>query len=71
MIEYQDMRFGDSLEKKESQIKYARIMQDMYERTKAQVRHSGSGRTFQLTVGLHKRSALSFYIFNLVMDSWM
>lgn len=49
--------------------KYVRIIQDMYAGAMTQVRSSvGLSRQIQVGVGLHQGSALSPYIFNVVMD---
>ena len=49
--------------------KYVRLVKEMYERAETTVRCS-VGRTegFKVKVGLHQGSALSPYLFNLVMD---
>ena len=49
--------------------KYVRIVQDMYERAEANVKSSmGLTESFPVNVGLHQGSALSPYLFDLVMD---
>ena len=49
--------------------KYVRITQDMYERAEANVKSSvGLTESFPVNVGLHQGSALSPYLFDLVMD---
>ena len=49
--------------------KYVRIIQDMYERAEANVKSSvGLTKSFPVNVGLHQGSALSPYLFDLVMD---
>lgn len=49
--------------------KYVRIVQDMYDRAETRVRSSvGLTGRFPVNVGLHQRSSLSPYLFDLVMD---
>ena len=49
--------------------KYVRLVQDMYHDVKTLVRSSvGETRTFTVKVGLHQGSALSPYLFDLIMD---
>ena len=49
--------------------KYVRIIQDMYERAEANIKTSvGLTKSFPVNVGLHQGSALSPYLFDLVMD---
>ncbi|XP_068211713.1 uncharacterized protein [Palaemon carinicauda] len=49
--------------------KYVRITQDMYERVEANVESSiGLIESFPVNVGLQQGSALSSYLFHLVMD---
>lgn len=49
--------------------KYVRIVQDMYEGARTQVRSSvGLTDKFLVRVGLHQGSSLSPYLFNLIMD---
>ena len=57
------------MREKEVPEKYVRIIQDMYERTEANVKSSvGLFKSFPVNVGLHQGSALSLYLFDLVMD---
>ena len=49
--------------------KYVKLVQDMYEGAKTQIRSSvGLTGWIPVRVGLHQGSALSPYLFNLVMD---
>ena len=49
--------------------KYVRIVNDMYREATTQVRSSvGTTEKFEVKVGLHQGSALSPYIFDMVMD---
>ena len=49
--------------------KYVRLVQDMYEAAKTQVKSSvGMTEKFNVAVGLHQGSSLSPYIFDLIMD---
>ena len=49
--------------------KYAQLVQDMYQDIKTCVRSSiGSTDDFTVKVGLHQGSALSPYLFNLIID---
>ncbi|XP_066943488.1 uncharacterized protein [Macrobrachium rosenbergii] len=49
--------------------KYVRLVQDMYEGAKTQVRSSvGLTEWIPVRVGLHQGSALSPYLFDLIMD---
>ena len=49
--------------------KYVRIVNDMYREATTQVRSSvGTTEKFEVRVGLHQGSALSPYIFDMVMD---
>jgi len=57
------------LREKNVSEKYVRLIQDMYQGAKTQVRSSvGLTETFYVTVGLHQGSSLSPYIFDLIMD---
>ena len=57
------------LEKKEVQVEYIRAIQDMYEGVMTRVRTPvGDTIDFPIKIGLHQGSALSPYLFNLVMD---
>ncbi|XP_047487973.1 uncharacterized protein LOC125038499 [Penaeus chinensis] len=54
---------------KEVQEKYIRLIQDMYEGTKAKVKCMvGTTESFQVKVGLHQGSALSPFLFAIVID---
>ncbi|KAK3525621.1 hypothetical protein QTP70_001440 [Hemibagrus guttatus] len=49
--------------------KYVRVVQDMYERSRTVVRCAvGQTEEFKVEVGLHQRSALSPFLFAMVMD---
>ena len=49
--------------------KYVKIIEDMYDRVQTHVRCSvGKKEKFPIKVGLHQGSALSPYLFNLIMD---
>ena len=49
--------------------KYVRLVQNMYEAAKMQVRSSvGMTENFNVAVGLHQGSSLSPYILDLIMD---
>ncbi|KAK3570507.1 hypothetical protein QTP86_020082 [Hemibagrus guttatus] len=49
--------------------KYVRVVQDMYERSRTVVRCAvGQTEEFNVEVGLHQRSALSPFLFAIVMD---
>ncbi|KAK3506129.1 hypothetical protein QTP70_002328 [Hemibagrus guttatus] len=49
--------------------KYVRVVQDMYERSRTVVRCAvGQTEEFKVEVGLHQRSALSPFLFAIVMD---
>ncbi|KAK3547778.1 hypothetical protein QTP86_029926 [Hemibagrus guttatus] len=49
--------------------KYVRVVQDMYERSRTVVRCSvGQTEEFKVEVGLHQGSALSLFLFAIVMD---
>ncbi|KAK3506656.1 hypothetical protein QTP70_012932 [Hemibagrus guttatus] len=49
--------------------KYVRVVQDMYERSRAVVRCAvGTTEEFKVVVGLHQGSALSPFLFAIVMD---
>ena len=49
--------------------KYVRMMQEMYRNAYTRVRSSvGETEGFEVKVGLHQRSALSHFIFNIVID---
>ena len=58
------------LEKKEVQDEYIRVIQDMYEGVRTRVRTlAGETIDFPIRIGLHQCSALSPYLFNLVLDA--
>ncbi|KAK3548529.1 hypothetical protein QTP70_013371 [Hemibagrus guttatus] len=49
--------------------KYVRVVQDMYERSRTVVRYAvGQTEEFKIEVGLHQGSALSPFLFAIVMD---
>ena len=57
------------LEKKGIHVKYINIIKDMYEGVRTSVRTaSGEMEEFPFTVSVHQGSALSPYLFTLVMD---
>ena len=48
---------------------YVKIVMDMYESTTTQIKcAAGTSKTFNIKVGVHQGSALSPFLFNLVMD---
>ena len=58
-----------SMREKGAPEKYVRIIQDMYDHTKTLVKTSvGPTNEFSIKVGLHQGSALSPYLFDLVME---
>ena len=51
------------------QEKYVRLVQDMYEESETVVRCAiGTTESFKVKVGLHQRSALSPFLFAVIMD---
>ena len=57
------------LEKRQVPILYINLIKDMYDNVSSCVRtHSGLTDSFSITVGLHQGSALSPYLFTLVID---
>ena len=59
----------DCLRMKDVEEKYIRIIQDMYKDSKTLVRcAAGDTDEFEVTVGLHQGSALSPFLFALIMD---
>ncbi|KAK3506251.1 hypothetical protein QTP70_033602, partial [Hemibagrus guttatus] len=48
--------------------KYVRVVQDMYERSRTVVRYAIGQTEFKVEVGLHQGSALSPFLFAIVMD---
>ena len=57
------------LEKKKVPTKYVNLIKDMYEGATTCVKVSdGTSNKFPITIGLHQGSALSPYLFTLVMD---
>ena len=58
-----------ALEKHKVPTKYISLIKDMYTNVVISVRAGDSEtHTFPITIGLHQGSALSPYIFDLVMD---
>jgi len=58
-----------TLMKKEVPIKYIEIIKDMYDRVVANVRtYGGITSDFSITIGLHQGSALSPFLFVIVMN---
>ena len=52
--------------------KYVRLVQDMYEGSETVVRCAvGTTESFKIKVGLHQRSALSPFLFAVIMDRLM
>jgi hypothetical protein len=49
-------------------IKYITLIKDMYDNIVTSVRTSDRDTDFPINIGLHQRSALSPYLFALVMD---
>ena len=50
--------------------KYAKVLQDKYKDSEAQIRiPAGRNESFKVTVGVHQASALSPFIFTIVMDT--
>ena len=57
------------MEKKGVQVGYIRVIQDMYEGVVASIRiPRGETTNFPIRIGLHQGSALSPYLFNIVLD---
>ncbi|XP_013781358.1 uncharacterized protein LOC106465670 [Limulus polyphemus] len=57
------------LREKRVSEKYVKLVKDMYEGARTQVRTSvGLMEKFTVTVGLHQGSSLSLYIFDVIMD---
>ncbi len=57
------------LDKKKVTLRYIDVIKDMYNGAVTTVRTpTGEGSEFPITVGLHQGSALSPYLFALIMD---
>ena len=60
---------GWSLDKHKVPLKYVTLIKDMYNNVVTSVRtNDGNTDYFPIKIGLHQRSALSPYLFALVMD---
>jgi hypothetical protein len=58
-----------ALQKHKVSTKYITLIKDMYDNVVTSVRTSdGDTNNFSINIGLHQRSALSPYLFALVMD---
>ena len=58
-----------ALEKHKVPTKYVALIKDMYNKVVTSVRtNDGDTSDFSINIGLHQRSALSLYLFALVMD---
>ena len=57
-----------ALNKHKVQTKYVGFIKDMYNNVVTSVRTSGGTDDFPIRIGLHQESALSPYLFALVMD---
>ena len=69
MIEYQERSFGGFWIKKGVPSRYIDIVKDMYDGAIASVRTTwGETNEFAIIERLHQRSALSPYLFALVID---
>ena len=59
-----------ALEKKEVRVEYIKVIQDMYEGVMTNIKTPrGETNDFPIRIELHQGSALSPYLFNLVLDA--
>ena len=66
------MRYVERLEKKEVSVVYIKVIKDMYEGVKTSVRTSaGDTEYFPIDIELHQGSALSLFLFTIVMNELM
>ncbi len=72
MIAFQEMSLWRVLEKKRISIRYIQVLKDMCEGATTIVRTiGGDTRDFPISVRLHQGSAVSSYLFILVLDESM
>ncbi|XP_076041789.1 uncharacterized protein LOC143025675 [Oratosquilla oratoria] len=69
MIEFREVRLWRSMRSKGVKEKYVRMTQDMYRDARTRVRSAaGTTEAFSVSAGFHQGSALSPYLFNLLID---
>jgi hypothetical protein len=69
MTRYQGMLCGGAVDKHKVSTKHITLIKDMYNNAKTSVRTNvGNTDYFPIKIGLHQGSALSPYLFALVMD---